>query len=66
MWFLKEILKEMKPQSALDLIRQSTTAMLDSEVAEKLTTGSTGLLARAPHYITQELIDTLDMFQVAI
>ena len=65
MWFLKLVIKEMKPESALAQVKQSTTGMLDAEIAEKLTSGSTGLLAKAPGYITQKLIDTLDMFQLA-
>ena len=51
MWFLKEILQLLSPQSAMHHLQSSTTAMLDAEVAEKLTEGKTGLMARAHTYI---------------
>lgn len=63
MWFLRELLLEMSPQQAAP-VAGGTTAMLDAESADKMTTGSGSLLCRAPGYITQELIDVLDMFTI--
>ena len=65
LWFLKLVLKEMHPESALAQVQQSATAMLDAELSERLTSSTTGLLAKAPGYITWNLIDTMDMFNLA-
>ena len=65
MWFLREILTQMNPTKTMELIKTSTTSMLDAELAETLTTSKTGLLADAPVYITKQLLDCMDMFVAA-
>ena len=39
-----------------------TTSMYDSELAAKMTTSKTGLLARAPAYITRDLCWSMDVY----
>jgi len=46
-------------------VEANTTAMLDAELAGRMTTSRSGLIARAPTYITQELCDVMDMFNIA-
>lgn len=65
MWVLRAVLLEMNPQQVQKEIQSNSTAMYDSELASRMSSGSSGLLARAPTYITQELIDVLDMFNLA-
>ena len=62
MWFLKEVLLSMDPQEAQKHVASASTQMVDAELAEKLTTDKGGLVVRAPSYITQNLIDSMDMF----
>ena len=62
---MREVLLEMdKNAMHRELQESSTTAMLDVEVAEKLLSGSKGLLAKVPFYITDRLTDVMDMFLV--
>ena len=62
MWMLREVLLHMNPQQAQRLVEAQSTQMWDAELAEKLTTSKDGLIVRAPGYITQSLIDVMDMF----
>ena len=64
-WFTKEVLKAMNPELCLQEVQKSTTAMLDVEAATQMTTSKTGLLVRAPSYITQGLVDDMEMFNIA-
>lgn len=61
-WFLREVLLHMDPKETQKLVEAASTQLLDAELAEKLTTDKGGLIARAPTYITEEMIDTLDSF----
>lgn len=65
LWFLKEVLLEMNPKQAGRDAETNSTSMVGAEMASKMTAGSGGLIARAPTYITQELIDTMDMSNIA-
>ena len=62
MWLLREVLLHMNPQQTQRLIEAQSTQMWDTELAEKLTTSKDGLIIRSPTYITQNLIDIMDMF----
>ena len=61
-WLVREVLMEIDADATQHLQAQDTTAMLDAALATKMTTSKTGLLARAPSYITQDLCDGMDMF----
>ena len=65
MWFLKLVLADMSPTEAWKEVQKDSTALVDAELARKMTTGGKGLLARAPGYIQQELLDVMEMFSVA-
>ena len=57
-WYEKLILTEMGNSGGADMMADfaaQSTSMHDSEIAQKMTSSKTGLLARAPTYITPEL-----------
>ena len=64
-WLLREVLLCMQPDEGAREIERDTTSMLDAELVMGMATAKGGLLARAPSYITDELCDIMDMFQVA-
>ena len=55
----------MDPQEAQKMVERDSTQMVDPELATKLTSGKEGLIARAPTYISENLIDIMDMFVAA-
>ena len=63
-WLLQLVLEDLSPEDTWRLMEQDTTASLDSERARALTTSKDGLLAKAPGYICQELIDVMDLFSI--
>ena len=64
-WYEKVILSEMgngDTSEMIDDFAAKSTSMHDTEIAEKMTKSKTGLLARAPSYITRDLCLHLDIF----
>ena len=65
LWLLRLVLQDMSPEDAWEQVEGDATALLDAELANNMTTNKNGLLARAHTYITQELLDVMDMFCMA-
>ena len=61
-WLLKYVLGFMNPNHALDLVRQESTQMFDADLAEQMTSSKNSLIARAPGHITQDLVDSMEIF----
>ena len=64
-WYEKLILTEMGSSGGADMmafVAASSTSMHDTEIAQKMTSSKTGLLARAPTYITQDVCLHLNRF----
>lgn len=59
------VLGDMSPNDAWQEVNNDTTALLDADLAKRMTTSSGGLLANAPGYICQTLVDVMEMFAVA-
>ena len=53
MWLLQLVLGDKAPTEAWRQCQSDSAALLDTELAKRMTTGGKGLLARAPSYITQ-------------
>lgn len=62
---LKLVLQSIDPEAACKAVRADTTEMLDSELGAKLTSANGGRLVTAPAFITQRLVDVMDMFCIA-
>ena len=63
MWALQEILSQMSlKDDVAGAIVHDSTAIVDAGLANSAANTKSGLLVRAPGYINQRLIDTLDMF----
>ena len=63
-YLLRVVLAEMSPEKQDVIADRAQTAMLDSEFAASLTSKSGGLLKKCPYYITENLVDTLEMFSI--
>ena len=61
-WLLRLVLCDISGQSAWDEVAKDSTAMIDAELARRMTTSSGGLLSKAPGYITQRLVDVMETF----
>ena len=55
-----EVVERADPH--IGLLHRGTEKLIESEIAQKMTSSKTGLLARAPTYITTELCLHLDIF----
>ena len=64
-FFLRDVLLENSTGLANELAQQETTAMFDADLVGTVASSKQGLLARTPGYLTEELVNHMDMFLLA-
>ena len=61
-WMLKYVLTKMGPDSDGVMAQAFSTNMFDEDAIKKMSEAREGIMAKAPHYIRDRLIDVMKMF----